>query len=157
MTSRTPCGTRTIQLVARPDLSFGAFPDISKARFWDITTFRVRPGHEMQFDEAAKLYGEISKRLAPNTSFRVYMVSGGMPGGTFMVFSSVNDYAEFDQVLATGIAVGAGMTARERAVFEAFGREAEMSVITNRYRLSPDMAYVDAATRAADPAFWNRK
>lgn len=149
--------SRVVQLVARPDLSYGAFPNLATARFWDITTFRVRPGHDMQFEEAAKLYGEIAKRIVPSMSFRTYMVTAGMPGGTYIVFSSVDDYAAFDQMMANANAVGAGMTDRERGVFETFSREGLMSVLTNRYRLDASMSYVDEATKAADPAFWNRK
>jgi hypothetical protein len=149
-------GARTIQLVARTDLSYGAFPDIARARFWDITTFRVRPGHDAQFEAAAKLYGELSKRVAPNSSYRTYNVSAGMPGGTYVIFSSVNNYAEFDQAMAAGNAVWAGMTAKERAVFDNFARDGMISVITNRYRLSPTMSYVDDATKAVDAAFWNK-
>ena len=145
---------RTVELVGRPDLSFGAFPDLAKARFFDITTFRVRSGHGAQFEEAAKLYGKVSERLAPNSSYRVYMVTAGMPSGTFMIFSSVEDYAELDQVMATGNAIFAGMTDDERKVFERFSLEAEQSVLTNRFRLDPGQSYADAATKAADPAFW---
>jgi hypothetical protein len=148
---------RSIQLVGRPDLSYGGYPDIAKARFWDITTFRVRPGHEAQFEAAAKLYGDLSKRLAPNSSYRVYMVTSGMPGGTYMIFSSVSDYAQFDQAMAAGQAVGAGMTPKEQAVFDTFGRDGMISVLTNRYRLNPRMSYVDDATKAADPAFWTNR
>ena len=35
-------GTRTIQAVARPDLSMGAYPDLTKQRFWEISVVRVR-------------------------------------------------------------------------------------------------------------------
>jgi hypothetical protein len=145
---------RTVQLVARPDLSYGAFPDLTKARFWDISTLRIRPGHEAQFEEAVKLYGEVSDRLAPNNSFRVYMVTAGMSGGTYMIFSSVEEYAQFDEVMATGNALFGGMTDDERGVFERFGLEALQNSVTNRFRLDPSMSYVDAATKAADPAFW---
>jgi hypothetical protein len=148
---------RTIQLVGRPDLSFGAFPDIGRARFWEITTFRVRPGHDAQFEAAAKLWGEVSKRLAPASSFRSYSVSAGMPGGTYIIFSSVNEYAGFDQMMASGNAVWAGMSEKERAVFDTFGREGMLSVVTNRYRLDPQMSYVDEATKAADPGFWSKR
>ena len=147
---------RVVQLRARPDLSYGAFPDLAKARFWDISTFRIRPGHDAQFEEAAKLYGEVSERLAPQTSYRTYQVTAGMAGGTYIIFSSVDDYAEFDEVMATGDAVFAGMSDDERAVFERFSLEAQQSVVTNRFRLDPGMSYVDAATKAADPAFWGR-
>ena len=43
-----------IQAVARPDLSHGTFPDLSTMRFWEISTFRVKPGHGEDFAAAAK-------------------------------------------------------------------------------------------------------
>jgi hypothetical protein len=148
---------RSVQAVARPDLSYGGFPDVAKARFYDITTFRVRPGHEQGFDSAAKTYAAIAKRVAPQISFRTYMVTGGLPGPTFLVFTSVNSYAEFDQTLATDMKIGEGMTAEETALFTKFSTEGLINVETNRYRVDPRMSYVDKATRAQDPAFWGPK
>ncbi len=45
---------RTIMAVGRPELSMGAYPDLARQRFWEITTFRVRPGHEAEFDAAER-------------------------------------------------------------------------------------------------------
>ena len=145
---------RVVQARARPDLSSGDFPDLTKARFWDISTFRVRAGHDAQFEEAAKLYGKVSQRVAPQTSYRIYQVTAGMAQGTYIIFSSVEDYAEFDGLMATDDAIFAGMTSDEREIVERFTLEAQQSVFTNRFRLDPGMSYVDAATKAADPAFW---
>src|SRR5688572_17489976 len=61
---------RNIHAVARTDLSYGAFPDMGLARFWEITTFRVRPGHEEGFASAAKAYAAAAKRATPNASWR---------------------------------------------------------------------------------------
>jgi len=47
-------GHSVVQAVARPDLTIGAFPDVAKQRFWQITTFRVKPGHRADFEAAAK-------------------------------------------------------------------------------------------------------
>jgi hypothetical protein len=48
------------------------------------------------------------------------------------------------------------MTPDELAVMEkAVG--GIMNVETQRFRVDPAMSYVDAATRALDPAFWNPK
>lgn len=77
-----------------------------------------------------------------------------MPGGTYIVFSSVEEYGDFDDVMAADDAIFAGMTGDEQAVFERFTTEAQQSVLTNRFRLDAGMSYVDAATKAADPAFW---
>ena len=68
----------------------------------------------------------------------------------------MEDYAEFDQAMAADNVLFAGMTDEERGVFERFSLEALQSSVTNRFRLDPDMSYVDAATKAADPAFWGR-
>jgi len=147
--------SRTVKAVSRPDLSHGDFPNIALERFWDIITFRVRPGHDAQFEAAARTYGEVADRLGLDVSYRVYQVTGGLPDGNYLVFTSVADYGEFDEVMARGNTIFQGMTDDEREVFDEFGQEATQFSITNRYRLSPDMSYVDDATRAADPDFWN--
>ena len=53
---------RQVYLAARKDLSYGAFPDVGKQRFFEVTIFRVRPGHEGQFAEAGKAYGAATRR-----------------------------------------------------------------------------------------------
>lgn len=146
---------QTIQAMARPDLSHGAFPDLTKARYWDIITFRVRPGHSQQFEAAAKLYATLAERASPGeVSFRVYQVTAGMEGSVFVVFASVNDYAEYDAVMARDAKIFQSLSKSEQEVFDTYGREAELSTVMHRYALSPKMSYVDAATKAADPAFW---
>jgi hypothetical protein len=43
------------------------------------------------------------------------------------------------------------------AMFEKFFAESVMSIVSNKYRLSPTMSYVSPETKATDPAFWNKK
>lgn len=151
-------GQRTIQAMARPDLSHGSYPDLTKARYWDIITFRVRPGGMPQFEAAAKAYAAVAERAAPGQiSFRVYQVTSGMAGQAFILFASVDNYAQFDAAFATDMKVGQAMTPEELAIFEAYSREAELSTTSIRYALDPKMSYVDGATKAADPAFWGNR
>jgi hypothetical protein len=148
--------SRVVNAVARPDLSFGDFPDLTHTRFWDITTFRVRPGADALFEAAARTYGQAAARLAPEMSFRVYQVTAGWPDGTYMVFGSVSDFAEFDDAMARGGTVWEGLTDDEREVFQRYFSEGAQVSVTNRFRLDPGMSYVDEATKAADPDFWAR-
>lgn len=148
---------RIIQAMARPDLSHGAFPDLAKVRFWEVLTFRVRPGHEAEFDAAAKAYGAAAGRAAPGTSYRVYQITAGMPGPTFLIFSSVESYAQFDEVMANGQKTMQSFTPDEMATLQKFSTDALISGETNRYALNPTMSYVAAETRATDPAFWTPK
>lgn len=150
-------GVRTIQALGRPDLSYGGFPDLTKARFWEITTFRVRPGQDQSFEAAAKAYASAAKRVAPQTSFRTYQVIAGMVGPTYIVFSTVNSYAEFDQMGEQGQKTMAGVTPEEGAALDKAGREALISVESNRFRLDPVQSYVSAEVKATDAAFWMPK
>jgi hypothetical protein len=149
--------TGSILASARKDLSYGAYPETAKQRFYEITVFRVRPGHSREFEEAAKAYGAAAKRAAPNTSYRVYEVMAGMPSPTFLVFSSVTSYADYDKDMADGEATNKGMSEQERGTMQKFSAEGLISSETTRFRLDPTMSYVPKEIRATDPGFWMPK
>ncbi len=149
--------TRSILAMARKDLSHGPYPDTAKQRFYDITVFRVRPGHEREFEAAAKAYGTAADRVAPQMSYRVYQVMAGMPSPTYLVFSSVTSYGAFDQATADDLALMKGATDQERTALEKGSADAVISSETTRFRLDPVMSYVPPSVRAQDPAFWMPK
>jgi hypothetical protein len=84
----------------------------------------------------------------------VYRVTHGMPGGTYLVYSSAASFGEFDDIMASDTAIGAAFTPEEAAVMQKFSTEAVQNSITNRFRLDPDMSYVSDETKALDPDFW---
>jgi hypothetical protein len=148
---------RSILGAARRDLSRGAFPDIGKARFYEVTIFRVRPGHENQFTEAGKAYGAAAGRGAPGASYRVYEVIAGMPGPTYFLLSSVAAFGEFDRLTAEGEAIMKAATPQESATLQKFEAEGLINAETQRFRLDPEMSYVPKEVRAQDPGFWKPK
>jgi hypothetical protein len=150
-------GARSILARARKDLSRGAFPDTAKQRFYEVTIFRVRPGHGRGFEAAAKAYGAAAERGAPSASYRVYEVMAGMPSPTYLVFSSVPSYGAFDKAMAEELAIMKAANAEEMAVLEKFSTEGVVNTETIRFRLDPRMSFVNAEVRAQDPAFWNPK
>jgi hypothetical protein len=149
-------GKRTIQAIARPDLSYGTFPDLAMVRFYEVSTFRIRPGHDQAFENAAKVYAEQVKKGAPGMSYRMYQVTGGMPGGTYLVFSATNSYDEFDKQLAQSQAMWSQTTPQDMATLQKTMSDDVLSTITQRYRVSPTMSYVSAEAKAKDPQFWSR-
>jgi hypothetical protein len=149
-------GWRAIELRARPELSRGAYPDTSKQRYWEVTVFRMRPGARTTFADVAKAYGAAAGRAGVDSAYRVYEVVAGMPEPTFFVFSSVTQFADFDKSMAAGEATMRAMTDADAPLGKKFD-EGLISSETYRLRLSPEMSYVPAATRAADAAFWSPK
>ena len=148
---------RTLLGAARKDLSRGAFPDLGRQRFFEITIFRVRPGHEADFTAAGKAYGAAAGRSAPNTAYRVYEIVAGMASPTYLVVSSVATFAQFDTTTREGEAIMKGATAQEQAALQKFSAEAVLSSETQRFRLDPNMSYVPKDVRAQDSAFWTPK
>ena len=148
---------RTIEAVGRPDLSHGAYPNLNLQRHWEITVFRVRPGFEPMFADVAKMYKGLVSRAMSKASWRAYEVTAGMLGPTYLIFSSVENFAGFDASMADGMALPGKMTAEEGALWMRFGKEGLISAESNRYSLSAGMSYVTAETRASDPKFWAKK
>jgi hypothetical protein len=146
-----------IHAMARKDLSMGAFPELAKTRFVEISIFRVRPGHEGGFEAAAKAWGSAAKRSAPDASYRIYQVIAGMPGPTYLVFSSMQAFADFDKSASDDAAVMKGATAEERATLEKVSAEGLVNIESQRFRVDPVMSYVPKEVRASDPAFWMPK
>ena len=146
--------TRSILAMGRKDLSYGAYPETAKQRFYEVTIFRVRPGHERGFEAAAKAYGSAAGRGAPGTSYRVYEVLAGMPSPTYIVFSSVTSFGAFDKMMADGEAMMKAATEEERNILQKFSAEDLINSENIRLRLDPVMSYVPKEVRAQDPAFW---
>src|SRR5262249_6860593 len=147
--------SRRIYAAARPDLSYGAFPDLGLVRVYEVTTFLVRPRSEYAFANVARAYAAAAKRAVPNMSWRTYEVTAGLPGPTFLVFSSVQSFAEFDRAMQDGMAIGKAFTPDEQQLMEKFGSSGLINSETQRFRLDPVQSYVDAATKAKDAKFWS--
>lgn len=146
----------TIQTVARPELSVGKFPELAKARFYQISIYSVRPGQNAKFEAIVKATNASRLRVSPNTSYRVYSVTAGMAGGTYIVMTSVEDYGQFDQLTKERQAARDGMTAAEKAELDKYGDVVARSQ-TNLFRVDPVMSYVPKETREKDPEFWMKK
>jgi quinol monooxygenase YgiN len=148
---------RNVHAVGRPDLSSGDFPDMGLMRYFEISTWRVRPGHEQGFEAAVKAFAAASRKVDPTTSFRVYEVVAGLPNPTFFIFASVRDFAQFDAGIKSNQATMAAIPAADLAAAGKWIQEGLINNETQRFRLDPMQSYVDAATRAKDPAFWMPK
>ena len=87
----------------------------------------------------------------------MYEVIAGIPGPTYLIFSSVSSFAEFDQLMTDGDKTMAGANAEEMGALQKVMLEGVVNVETQRFRLEPTQSYVPKETRASDPAFWMPK
>jgi hypothetical protein len=140
----------------RPELSNPGKVDVAKTRIWEVLLFQVRPGHENDFNEAAKLYKSTVEQGKIDFPWATYEVLAGMPGPVYLVFLPHLTLTEVDP--ATG--VGAQL-------MKAFSEESlkRLSTLSEGYTsvedivfsVSPQMSYMSDEFIARDPKFWTRK
>ena len=148
---------RTVHARARTELSAGEFPDVGKARFFQITVWRVRFGHQQQFEEAAKAYATARVRSNSKEGYRFYEVIAGMPTPTYLTLASVENYGDLDQIAAADQATWKAMTPEETGVLQRAATEAVISSEPNNFKVDPQMSYVPRETREKDAEFWINK
>ena len=143
----------------RPDLSLNK-GQILGTRYFEITTFVVKPGHEHEFEELAHIYIEGMRKVAPDTHWDCFelmygSVAPGVPtGSTFVVMNLMKSLAEVDK---------SAIDFKKFADEEGSGGMKKISELTaasiettssNLFEINPRMSYPPQEWIDKDPTFW---
>src|SRR5437879_10737688 len=80
-------GVRSIVARYREDLSYRpGGVNIGQMRYFYVTTFRIRPGHENDYTEANKIVRAAHEKANVPEHWAVYQIISGMHNGTFLAF-----------------------------------------------------------------------
>jgi hypothetical protein len=140
-------------LVYREDLSLHADADIPHMRYFEIMVFRVKPGHDKDFEALAKMYINAYDKV-PDTHWATYQIAYGAEGGAVVVFSPMKSASEIDKAFAQGKQIEEAMGEegmKKAAELAAASIESSMS---NLFSFEPKMSYVPPEWAKADPEFW---
>jgi hypothetical protein len=139
-----------------PDLSNNSNFDQTQMRVWEVLIFQVRPGHEADFDETAKLYKSTLGQAKIDAPWVTYGVMAGMPGPTYLVFVPHRTLAEIDPATGTGAAIQKAFTVEAMKKLSSLA-EGFAEVETLVFGVSPQMSNLRAEFIARDPKFWTPK
>src|SRR5664279_4893639 len=90
-------GERNMIATYQKDMSYLPVPsNLAKARFVNITTVRIRPGHVPDFVEMRKLVNAAFEKGGSQLRRVVYSVNSGMPAGTYLVLSAMDSLKAMD-------------------------------------------------------------
>ena len=147
--------------VYREDMSLRANVNIAQMRYFEITQFVVRPGHEKEFEALAKMYVDGYGKAAPDAHWatfeRQYGAStGGGVGGVFLVFNPMKSLAEVDSGFGDAKKFGASMSESEKKKLAELTAASIESVQTNLFAFNPKESYPPEEWIKAD-SFWKPK
>jgi len=143
--------------IYREDMSLRPNADIPHSRYFEVSVFQVRAGHEKEWEELVKIYKEGFEKI-PDAKWAVFESAYGVNnGGMFAVFNPMKSLGEVDQEYAD-----------QKKFLEALGDEkrkkvGELSAAcieseqSNLFHFNPKMSYPMDEWIKADPGFWKPK
>ncbi len=130
--------------------------DIPRMRYFEITRFQVKPGHDKDFDELAKMYVAAYDKT-PDVHWATFQGVYGPEGNTYLVFTPMKSASEIDKSFVTGKQVQEAMGAEGgKKAADLFAAAIETSQ-TNLFIFNPRISYVQDEWIKADPDFWKPK
>jgi hypothetical protein len=130
--------------------------DIAHMRYFEVSLFRVKPGHRREWNETVKLVKGAYEKI-PEAHWATYEVAYGQEGNTYLVFSAIKSASEIDHEFAQDKDFLAAMGEEGmKKLGELESASIEFSQ-TNLFAFSPKMSYAPDEWIKADPDFWKPK
>ena len=148
--------TDMTDLVFREDLSLRAGTDIPHMRYFEISLFHIKPGHDKDWETLVKMYQDAFQRI-PDVHWAMYEAVYGQADGTFIIFNPMKSASEIDRGFAQGKAFEAAMGEEGMKKLRELTAATVDSSQTNLFSFNPRMSYIDEGWIKADPDFWKPK
>jgi hypothetical protein len=147
----------TSAYLLRDDLSLRAPVPTDHFHYIEISLFRVRPGHDKDWDDLVKMYIAAFQKI-PNAHWATFQKMYGTESGSrFIAITPMKSMAEVDQELLNGKAfeqaAGEEQLKKMRELIAATVESSE----SNIYAVNPKMSYPSDTWVKADPSFWNQQ
>jgi len=142
-------------LVYREDYSLRAPVNIPLMRYFEIQRFKIRPGHEKEWDTLVKMYVSGYEKTVANAHWATYeSVYGANNGGVYVVITPMKSAAEVDQNFADAkkfmTAMGEDWMKKAGELASSCLEESQ----NNLFMFNPKISYVPDQWIKADPSFW---
>ena len=142
---------RSLIALYRPGWSYRpeqAIQMLRKARYCQISIYRIRPGAEAGFAELVKSRSALLDRINLDRPEIAYHVISGAPSETYLFFAPLASLKTLDEGLAR---------APDHAEGNAAAKAGEFTREHLLFRLEPAMSWVSDDFASADPEFWRGK
>jgi hypothetical protein len=142
--------------VFREEYSLRPEVDIAHTRYFEISKYQVRQGHDKDWDAIVKLVTEAYKKI-PDAHWATYSAQYGSPDTTYIIFNPMKSASEIDRNFAMGKEFEAAMGEdgmKKLLELTAAGIESSQ---TNLFVFNPRMSYPQDEWVKADPEFWKPK
>jgi hypothetical protein len=129
----------------------------AESHLMEIESFKIKPGHSAQWDEAVKMVKEAYMKGLPDSHWAMYRQLYGTGGDTYIVIVGFKSGGEIDKGLMDGAKFVAAMGEAGMKKLDVLTSECVEDQMTNLFRFSPRMSLLPDDWTASDPDFWKPK
>jgi hypothetical protein len=140
----------------REDLSLRPAVDIAHMRFFEISLFHIKPGHDKDWEKLVKMYQSGFEKMQ-DVHWAMYEAVYGQQDGTFVIFNPMKSLAEVDRNFPNGKRFEDAMGEEGMKKLSELTAAAVESSQTNLFEFNPRMSYVGEDWIKANPDFWKPK
>ena len=151
---------RTMIGLYRPAWSFRpaeAVRNFPKARYFQVSVFRIRPGSESEFGELVRLRRATADAINLDRPDLAFQVISGAPAGTFVFLSPIATLRTLDDGFNPVPVYAEPIAAARQKDGKQIAGETEISREHVLFRVEPRISYVSEGFAAPDPDFWHKK
>jgi hypothetical protein len=142
--------------VFREDLSFRPQIDVAHTRYFEISLFQVKQGHDKDFAEIVKMVSAAYAKI-PGAHWITYQCAYGLPDTSYIIFNPMKMASEIDQNFAAGKDFEAAMGEDGMKKLNELVAASIDASQTNLFMVNPRTSYAADAWIKADPDFWKPK
>ena len=136
------------------EYSYHSAVDIAHMRYFEISLFHLRPGHQKEWDEAVKMVNAAYAKAIPDAHWAAYEAVYGQPGDTWVFFTPMKSMVEIDQAFMANKKFEAAMGEDGMKKLGELSAAAIESSETNLFVFNPRISYPSDDWVKADPGFW---
>jgi hypothetical protein len=143
-------------LFYREDMSLRANAvNIAQSRYFEIMRFKVRQGHDKEWEELVKMYVDGYGSATQDVHWAMYQSQYGADnGGVYLVFNPMKSLAEVDSGFGDAKKFSDKLGADAMKKLNELTAACVEDVAVNLFAFNPKMSYPSDAWVKADPGFW---
>jgi hypothetical protein len=130
--------------------------DIAHMRYFEISLYRVRPGHRKEWGDVVKLVKDAYDKI-PDAHWAMYQALYGQEDVTYVVIVPMKSAAEIDKSAMEDKQFAENMGEEGMKKLSELESSAVEFTQTNLFLFNPAMSYPPEAWVKADPEFWKPK
>lgn len=143
--------------VYNSELSYHAHRDLGRLRYLEISSYRVKPGHNSDWEQIVKMVKDTEDKIGSSAHWAIYDLTFGGAGDTHLVLTGRHGLDEIDQGFAEDKKFGEAMGMDGMKKFEELIAASIESSSHQLMAVNPRQSYPEDGWVKEDPTFWTPK